>query len=630
MATERARDGQAAVSAGPNYYFWGCVVNRLRVLLAAVLLLSSLPAMAASWWDGHWNYRAKVDLNSTSAGAAMTAPGGRSQVLVRLHAGNFNFADAKEDGSDVRFIAADDRTPLKYHFEKYDGLVDQVALAWVDLPNLEANAVSSLYVYFGNTEATPGSDAHGSYDADSIAVYHFANQGAAGGDQTAYANNAQAPLTLAEAALIGAGLQLNGQAPVTVPASSSLNFAAAQPLTLSMWIKPATANADGVIASLPGALTLLLDAGVVYAETADGARTSAGAALNGDGWAHVAVRAGEGKLAVYVNGRPAGEVAAAVPAVSRGLLIGGEPAGASARPGFIGLIDELELSKVARPVGLIEAAARSQGLDARLLTFQPVEQHSGDGGHNYFGILFSALTVDAWIVIVILGFMAAISWWVMIGKGLFVNATSKANERFLQAFRKQAGEYPLHDPSWLQAGEGDGPLNGRHSNLARLLAIGLDELRNRVAAAGGRSVVRPQSIAAIRSALDAAAVREGQRLNKLMVLLTIAISGGPFLGLLGTVVGVMITFAAVAAAGDVNINAIAPGIAAALLATVAGLAVAIPALFGYNYLLSRTEAIGADMQVFVDELEKRIAEDYAGDAPLPAHLSRSVSTESLP
>ena len=93
----------------------------------------------------------------------------------------------------------------------------------------------------------------------------------------------------------------------------------------------------------------------------------------------------------------------------------------------------------------------------------------------------------------------------------------------------------------------------------------------------------PQSIQAIRASLDGGMVRETQRLNKLMVLLTIAISGGPFLGLLGTVVGVMITFAAIAAAGDVNVNAIAPGIAAALLATVAGLAVAIPALFGYNY-----------------------------------------------
>lgn len=610
-------------------------MNRLRVMLATVLLLLSLPAMAASWWDGKWNYRAKVDLNTTSAGAGVSEPGGRTQVLVRLHSGNFNFADAKEDGSDVRFIAADDRTPLKYHFEKYDGLVDQVALAWVDLPDLQANAAASIYVYFGNAEATPGSDAKGSYDADSVAVYHFADQGTAGNDQTAYANNAQPPLTLAQAALIGSGLQMNGQTPLNVPASSSLNIAAAQALTVSAWIKPTGASATGVIVSLPGALTLGLESGVLYAEIASAngpLRTSAGAPLSSDSWAHVAVRAGDNKVTVYLNGAPVGEVAAALPAANAGLSIGGEKAadGNAARANFIGLIDEVQVSKIARPVGLIQAAAHSQGLDARLLTFQPVEQRSGDGGHNYFGILFSALTVDAWIVIVILGFMAVISWWVMIGKGVFVNTTAKANERFLQAFRKYAGEYPLHDTAWVKGAQDQGPLNGEKSNLARLLEVGLDELRNRVAAGGGRSVVRTQSIAAIRSALDAAAVREGQRLNKMMVLLTIAISGGPFLGLLGTVVGVMITFAAVAAAGDVNINAIAPGIAAALLATVAGLAVAIPALFGYNYLLSRTEAIGADMQVFVDELEKRIAEDYAGDAPLPSQLTRSVSTETLP
>ena len=95
-----------------------------------------------------------------------------------------------------------------------------------------------------------------------------------------------------------------------------------------------------------------------------------------------------------------------------------------------------------------------------------------------------------------------------------------------------------------------------------------------------------------------------------MVLLTIAISGGPFLGLLGTVVGVMITFAAIAASGDVNINAIAPGIAAALVATVAGLAVAIPSLFGYNYLGSQIKEIIADMHVFVDEFITRVAEYY--------------------
>ena len=95
-----------------------------------------------------------------------------------------------------------------------------------------------------------------------------------------------------------------------------------------------------------------------------------------------------------------------------------------------------------------------------------------------------------------------------------------------------------------------------------------------------------------------------------MVLLTIAISGGPFLWLLGTVIGVMITFAAIAASGDVNINAIAPGISAALVATVAGLVVAIPALFGYNYLGSQLRDMLADMRVFSDELISRIAEQY--------------------
>jgi biopolymer transport protein ExbB len=99
-------------------------------------------------------------------------------------------------------------------------------------------------------------------------------------------------------------------------------------------------------------------------------------------------------------------------------------------------------------------------------------------------------------------------------------------------------------------------------------------------------------------------------MNALMVLLTIAISGGPFLGLLGTVVGVMITFAAIAASGDVNVNAIAPGIAAALVATVAGLGVAIPALFGYNYLIARIKDVTTEMHGFSDELVTRLAETY--------------------
>jgi biopolymer transport protein ExbB len=110
-------------------------------------------------------------------------------------------------------------------------------------------------------------------------------------------------------------------------------------------------------------------------------------------------------------------------------------------------------------------------------------------------------------------------------------------------------------------------------------------------------------------------VVEVQHLNRMMVLLTIAIAGGPFIGLLGTVIGVMITFAAIAQAGDVNVNAIAPGISAALLATVAGLAVAIPALFGYNYFNTRIADVISDMNVHIDTLVTRMGEGLLGHGP---------------
>jgi biopolymer transport protein ExbB len=72
----------------------------------------------------------------------------------------------------------------------------------------------------------------------------------------------------------------------------------------------------------------------------------------------------------------------------------------------------------------------------------------------------------------------------------------------------------------------------------------------------------------------------------------------------------------------VNINAIAPGIAAALVATVAGLLVAIPALFGYNYIVSLIKNIAADMQVFIDEFISKMAEQYAADVRI-AHEDAS-------
>ena len=170
---------------------------------------------------------------------------------------------------------------------------------------------------------------------------------------------------------------------------------------------------------------------------------------------------------------------------------------------------------------------------------------------------------------------------------------SAAQSGGLQAFYEADDEY------------GDSP-------LFAVYRAGIDQVRNRLSPSAGASAagLDAKALDSVRASLDAVMVRQGQKLNGLLVLLTIAISGGPFIGLLGTVVGVMVTFAAIAATGDVNIAAIAPGMAAALLATVAGLGVAIPALFGYNYLSAMAKEISADMHVFGDELLARINEQY--------------------
>jgi biopolymer transport protein ExbB len=187
---------------------------------------------------------------------------------------------------------------------------------------------------------------------------------------------------------------------------------------------------------------------------------------------------------------------------------------------------------------------------------------------------------------------------VMWSKAALVMRTDKDNQKFLARFQKTTGADLLS----LDKGA-----NYPNSTLYKLYMAGLREIKKREQA-GETLALSGASMDAIKAAIDADLVRETQRQNAGMVLLTIAISGGPFLGLLGTVVGVMITFAAIAAAGDVNVNAIAPGIAAALLATVAGLGVAIPALFGYNYLASRIKNITIAMQIFVDEFVTRTAE----------------------
>ncbi|MDS0791891.1 DUF2341 domain-containing protein [Burkholderia pseudomultivorans] len=578
------------------------------------VMLGVLPGIANAWWQNDWSYRKAITIDAGPKGANLTESAGRVPLLIRLHSGNFQFDGVADNGADIRFVAADDKTPLNYHIEQYDAMLG-VALIWVDIPQLPADASQSIWMYYGNKKAPDGGKPAETFDADYTLVYHF--NGASGvppKDATAYGNNAQnAPFKTIEDGIVGKGAQFDGSSALTLPASPSLNVAAGGSFTFSAWVKPSALAPNALLYSRrdgANALLIGLDNGVPFAQVDGGAapvRTPGAAPVAANQWTYLAVTADGKNLTVYANGKQVAQAAATLPALAGAAAVGADVPGAPAGfGGYTGAIDELRLSKIARSPVAIAVDALAQGSESKLVAYGNDEKQSGFG-FGYFGVIVQSVTVDAWVVITILLAMAAVSWVVMWSKARYVGTVDKANQFFVQRFREVAGRHLVG-----LAHVDENSAEGRRlyqSSLYRLYRAGVHEIHSRVDG-NGRTVITTESIEAIRASMDATLVRENQRLSKSMVLLTIAISGGPFLGLLGTVVGVMITFAAIAAAGDVNVNAIAPGIAAALLATVTGLFVAIPALFGYNYLLIRNKNVTANMQVFVDEFVTRLAEAH--------------------
>ena len=559
-------------------------------LLALLLLI--LPAVSQAWWNKDWKQRTEITLNTTAEGVKTQQALTNMAVPVRLHSGNFDFVGAKPDGSDLRVVAADDKTPLKFWIERFDS-VNELAVIWVQVPTVVPGSdKNTFYVYAGSDQAPAASGPQDSVaDASTLAVFRFAEKDGLAADQTG-AIKAAAAVPIEVNGLLGQGAHLSGTA-ISWPAGDKLKIAAGGPLTLSMWVKPDTAA--GTLFQ-QGPLTLSLANGALSAQL--GKLTLAGGQVAPGTWSQAALTLGAGKLTLYVNAAQVAQVdAPQAPAIDGPIQAGS---------GYQGLLDELEISGIARSEEAIRLGYAAQSADAKLLASKMEtpdnEGASESGSGSYFGILFKSLTPDAWVVIGILAVMFLIACAVMVTKAVYVSRTEGANRAFLTHFRQTTDILQV-------LGGANNPDRFRDSSLYRLYRAGLNELTKRNVTAKGEAL-SGLSLDAVRAAVDAHSVREGYKLNAQMVLLTIAISGGPFLGLLGTVIGVMITFASIAAAGDVNVNAIAPGIAAALLATVAGLSVAIPSLFGYNYLASRIKTISSDMQIFVDEFVTRVAESY--------------------
>lgn len=563
-------------------------MRKALTALALSCAAALLPTTAHAWWNADWSERAKITLNTSAQGLETQEAASGVAVAVRLHSGNFDFTASKEDGSDLRVVAGDDKTPLKFSIERFDA-VNELAVLWVQLPSvLPGTDKNVFYVYGGNAKAAAEATDASGFDAATVIALHFSDK-PAGADQLG-AVKPQGTLVTEPNGLLAASARLGGEAIVYALSDKPVLDAGGQ-LTLSLWVKLDDVQRATLLNW--GGLTLALNGGKLVAR-ADRAEV-AGGEVPVARWTQVALRLGLGKATLFVNGAQVAQGDLATPALGSTLRLG---------DGARGLMDEVQVAAALRSGAWIAVAAGAQGAESRLVASNREARDSagaeGGGEHGYMGVLVKNLTVDAWVVIIILAVMFAIAAWVMVSKGLLVSKVARANRSFVLKFREANDELlklETHAPH-------------PESPIYRLYQAGVRELAKRKVGEAGSLPLSGASLDAVKASVDADYVRENAQLNSGMVLLTIAISGGPFLGLLGTVVGVMITFAAIAAAGDVNVNAIAPGIAAALLATVAGLGVAIPALFGYNWLAAQIKNATSDMQIFIDEFITRVAELY--------------------
>lgn len=219
------------------------------------------------------------------------------------------------------------------------------------------------------------------------------------------------------------------------------------------------------------------------------------------------------------------------------------------------------------------------------------------------GPLLDLLAQTGWvarIVLLILLFFSLFSWAIIFQKWRRFAALESATRKFLEMFRASD---KLPTPNMLSAAAAASP-------LASVYAAGFRELEAQVVKTNPHGV-KVKSVGAVETKMQLAAAEEVRRLEKFMPWLATTGSVTPFIGLFGTVWGVMDAFAGLGQEGAASLRAVAPGMAEALIATAAGLFAAIPAVIAYNHFLHRVRDIASRMDNFSAEFRALIEKHYA-------------------
>ena len=199
--------------------------------------------------------------------------------------------------------------------------------------------------------------------------------------------------------------------------------------------------------------------------------------------------------------------------------------------------------------------------------------------------------------LILLALMSIVSWFVIGTKWLYLARAYKRSVNFVELFWRTQ----RLDDVW-KSTENDPP--SPVSEVFRAGFVELAKLRKRRTEAGGDASTPETHIGDIesieRSLARARTMAVTEKENKVPFLATTA-SSAPFIGLFGTVWGIMNSFRNIGAKGAANLATVAPGIAEALVATAIGLVAAIPAVMGYNYLSRRIRVISAEMETFTND-----------------------------
>lgn len=241
---------------------------------------------------------------------------------------------------------------------------------------------------------------------------------------------------------------------------------------------------------------------------------------------------------------------------------------------------------------------------------------AGAQGADPLLFAFRESTLPGKLILFVLFVGSIFSWSVMVTKIRVIQFARRQTERFLEQFR--ADRLPLRIYEGGAAFDGAPVFEVYHAGCQEMTfhLLGSTEVdetfHSRLEIA---DKVSPAQLRAVTAVMERAVGEEGLRLESQLILLSTAVAGAPFLGLLGTVWGVMDTFTGVAMAGRPNLAAMAPGVSGALITTVIALLVAIPAMFGYNFILTSIRSLIVQMDNFAAELESEFEHNYVSHSP---------------